>query len=72
MVEETDWSQISRNDQWSRIKIENLQGKNPTKIHNALHEVYRDSVVQWWANFFRSGPKKKKKKKKLAGHNDLL
>jgi len=25
------------------------------------------SLGQWWANFFRSGPKKK-----LAGHNDLL
>jgi len=45
MEEETDWSQISRSDQRSYIKIETLRGKNPTEIHNALHEVCGDSVV---------------------------
>ena len=43
--EETDWSQISRSDQRSYIKIENLRGKTPTEINNALHEVCGDSVV---------------------------
>ena len=57
MEEETDWSQISRSDQRSYIKIETLRGKNPTKIHNALHEVCRDSVVDCgmvssWASRF--------------------
>jgi hypothetical protein len=60
MEEETDWSQISRSDQRSYIKIETLQGKNPTEIHNALHEVCGDSVldrsmVSWWASSFREG-----------------
>jgi hypothetical protein len=45
MEEETDWSQISHSDQRSYIKIETLQGKNPTEIHNAVHEVCGDSVV---------------------------
>jgi hypothetical protein len=45
MEEETDWSQISRSDQRSYIKIENLRGKNPTEIRNALHEVCGDNVV---------------------------
>jgi len=45
MEEETDWSQISRSDQLSYIKIENLRGKTPTEINNALHEVCGDSVV---------------------------
>jgi hypothetical protein len=46
MEGETDWIQISRSDQRSYIKIETLQGKkNPTEIHNALHEVCGDSVV---------------------------
>jgi len=45
MEQETDWSQISRSDQRSYTKIETLRGKNPTKIHNALHEVCRESVV---------------------------
>jgi hypothetical protein len=45
MEEETEWSQISRGDQQSYIKTETLQGKNPTKIHNALYHVCVDSVV---------------------------
>jgi len=45
MEEETDWSQISHSDQRSYIKIETLRGKNPTEIHNALHEVCGDNVV---------------------------
>jgi hypothetical protein len=45
MEEETDWSQISRSGQRSYIKIETLRGKNQTEIHNALHEVRGDSVV---------------------------
>jgi len=45
LEEETDWSQISRSDQQSYIKIETLRGKNPNGIHNALHEVCGDSVV---------------------------
>jgi len=58
MGEETDWSQISRSDQRSYIKIETSRGKNPTEIHNALHEVYGDSVVDHstvsrWASRFR-------------------
>jgi transposase len=60
MEEETDWSQISRSDQRSYIKIETLRGKNPTEIHNALHEVCGDSVVDRntvsrWASRFREG-----------------
>jgi histone-lysine N-methyltransferase SETMAR len=60
MVEETDWSQISRSDQQSYIKIETLRGKNPTKIHNVLNEVCGDSVVDRsmvsrWASRFREG-----------------
>jgi histone-lysine N-methyltransferase SETMAR len=58
MEEETDWSRISRSDQRSYIKIEKLRRKNPTEIHNALHEVCGDSVVDrstmsWWASRFR-------------------
>ena len=45
MEEETDWSQISRSDQRSYSKTETLRGKNPNEIHNALHEVCGDSVV---------------------------
>jgi hypothetical protein len=45
MEEETGWSQISHSDQHSYIKIETLRGKNPTEIHNALHDVCRGSVV---------------------------
>jgi histone-lysine N-methyltransferase SETMAR len=60
MEEETDWSQISRSHQRSYIKIENLRGKNPTEIHNALNEVWGDSVVDRstvsrWASRFREG-----------------
>lgn len=60
MEEETDWSQISRSDQRSYIKIETLRGKSPTKIHSALHEVCRDSVVDRstvsrWASCFHEG-----------------
>jgi hypothetical protein len=60
MEEETDWSQISRSDQRSYIKIESLRGKNPTEIHNALHEVSRYSVVDCttlsgWASLFHEG-----------------
>jgi histone-lysine N-methyltransferase SETMAR len=60
MEEETDWSQISRSDQRSRIEIVNLRGKNPTEIHNALYEVCGDSVVNRstmspWASRFREG-----------------
>ena len=48
MEEETDW------------KIETLRGKNPTEIHNALHEVCGDSVLDRstmsrWASRFREG-----------------
>jgi hypothetical protein len=37
-----------------------LQGKNPTEIHNALHEVCGDSVVDhstvsWWTSRFHEG-----------------
>ena len=58
MEEETDWRQISRSDQRSYIKIETLRRKNPTEIHNALHEVCGDSVVDHstvsrWAPRFR-------------------
>ena len=45
MEEENDWIQISRSDQRSYIKIENLRGNNPTEIHNALYRVCGDSVV---------------------------
>ena len=60
MEEETDWSQISHSDQRSYIKIETLQGKSPNKIHNALHEVCGDNVVDHstvsrWASCFREG-----------------
>jgi len=60
MEEETDWGQISCSDQQSYIKIETLQGKNPTEIHNALHEVCGNSVVDRsivarWAFRFREG-----------------
>ena len=60
MEEETDWSQISRIDQRSYIKIETLRGKTPTEIHNALHEVCGDSVVDRstvsrWASRLREG-----------------
>ena len=60
MEEETDWNQISRSDQRSYIKIETLRGKTPTEIHNALHEVYGDSVVDRstvsrWASCFHEG-----------------
>ena len=60
MEEETDWSQISHSDQRSYIKIETLRWKNPTEIHNTLHEVCGDSVVDhsmvsWWASRFREG-----------------
>jgi hypothetical protein len=60
MEEENDWSWISRSDQRSYIKIETLGGKTSTKIHNALHEVCRDSVVDRsmvsrWASHFRKG-----------------
>ena len=60
MEEETDWSQISRSDQRSYIKIETLRGKSPNEIHNALHEVCRDSVVDCsmvsqWASCFHEG-----------------
>jgi hypothetical protein len=59
-MEETDWSQISCSDHQSYIKTETLQGKNPTQIHNALHEVCRDSVVDCsmmsqWASRFCEG-----------------
>jgi len=47
MEEDTGWSQISRSDQRSYIKIETLRGKNPTEIHNALHKVCGDSVVDF-------------------------
>jgi len=58
--EETDWSQISRSEQRSHIKSENLRGKNQNEIHNALHEVFGDSVVDrstvsQWASRFREG-----------------
>jgi transposase len=60
MEKETDWSQISRSDQQSYINIETLQGKTPTKIHNALREVCEDSVVDRstvsrWASCFHEG-----------------
>jgi transposase len=60
MEEETDWNQMSHSDQRSYIKIETLREKNPTKIHNALHEVCGDSVVDCstvsrWASRFREG-----------------
>ena len=60
MEEETDWSQNSRSDQRSYIKIETLRGKNPTEFHNVLHEVCGDSVVDRstvsrWASRFREG-----------------
>jgi hypothetical protein len=45
MEEETNWSQILCSKQRSYIKIENLRGKNPTEIHNALREVCGNSVV---------------------------
>jgi transposase len=60
MEEETDWSQFSRSDQRSYIKVETLRGKNPTEIPNALHKVCGDSVVDRsmvsrWASRFREG-----------------
>jgi transposase len=60
MEGETDWSQISRSDQRSYIKIETLRGLNPTEIHNALREVCGYSVldlsmVSQWASRFREG-----------------
>jgi histone-lysine N-methyltransferase SETMAR len=60
MEEETDWSQISHSDRRSYIKIETLRGKNPIEIHNALHEVCGDSVVDRttvsrWTSCFREG-----------------
>jgi transposase len=60
MEEETDWIQISHSEPRSCIKIETLGGKNPTEIHNALHEICEDSVVDRstvsrWASRFREG-----------------
>jgi len=60
MEEESDSGQISRSDQRSYIKIETLRGKTPTEIHNALHEVCGDSVVDRstvsrWSSRFREG-----------------
>jgi histone-lysine N-methyltransferase SETMAR len=60
MEEETDWSQTSRSDQRSYIKTETLRGKTPTEIHNALHEVCGNSVVDRgtvsrWASRFCEG-----------------
>jgi histone-lysine N-methyltransferase SETMAR len=60
MEEENDWSRISRSDQRSYIIIETLRGKPPTEIHNVLHEVCGDSVVDRstvsrWASRFRKG-----------------
>ena len=60
MEEETDWSQILGSDQRSYIKIEISRVKNPTEIHNALHEVCGDSVVDSstvsrWASRFCEG-----------------
>jgi len=45
MEEETDWSQISHSDQRSYIRIESMLRKTPTEIHNTLHGVCGDSVV---------------------------
>jgi len=47
-------------DQRSYIKIETLRGKNPTEIHNALHEVcvkqtVDHSTVSHWATRFCEG-----------------
>jgi len=52
--------QISRSDQRSYIKIENFRANNTTEIHNALHKVFGDSVVDGstvsrWASRFRDG-----------------
>jgi hypothetical protein len=60
MEEKTDWSRISRSDQPSYIKVEILRGKNPTEIHNDLHDVCGNSVVDRsmvsrWASRFREG-----------------
>ena len=60
MEEKSDWSQISRSDQRSYIKIETLRRKNATEIYNALHVVCGDSVVDHstvsrWASRFREG-----------------
>jgi len=60
MEEKIDWSQISRSDQRSYIKIETLRGKKPTEIQNALHEICGDSAVDRstvsrWASRFREG-----------------
>jgi histone-lysine N-methyltransferase SETMAR len=60
MEEEIDSGQISHSDQRSYIKIETLRVKNPTEIHNALHEDCGDSVVDrstvsWWASRFHEG-----------------
>jgi hypothetical protein len=60
MEEETGRSQITRSDQRSYIKIESLRGKNPIEIHNPLHDVWGDSVVDRstvsrWASRFREG-----------------
>jgi len=62
MEEKSDSGQILRSDQRSYIKIETLRGKTPTEIHNALHEVCGDSVVDRstvsrWASRFREGRK---------------
>ena len=60
MEEESDSGWISRSDQQSYIKIETLRGKTPTEIHNALHEVCGDSVVDRstvsrWSSHFCEG-----------------
>ena len=77
MEEETEWIQISRSDQRSYIKIETLRGKNPTEMHNALHEVYGDSIVDRstvsrWASRFREGRGKhpRRPKKRAAGNSN--
>jgi hypothetical protein len=55
-MEEADWSQISRSDQQSYIKIETLRGKNPTKIHEVCGDrVVDHSKVSQWASCFHEG-----------------
>jgi transposase len=84
MEEENDSGQISHSDQWSYIKIETLWGKTPTEIHNALHEVCGDSVVDRstvsrWSSRFREGrvgiqdnPRSGRPEKNVSANNRKL
>lgn len=60
MKEENNSSWMCHDDQHSYIKIETLQGKTLTEIHNNLCEVCGNGavdciIVSQWASWFCSG-----------------